>query len=145
MKKIELSGKFKGIFTLVDDEDFEHLSQYRWALHTGYACHRFKGKRIFMHRIVNYTPSNLFTDHINRNKLDNRKKNLRMADKSLNGINRGVQKNNQTGHKNVCYHKASKLWTVEVHFNGKRIVKYFKDIKEAINQSEEIRREVYVI
>jgi len=84
MQKIELT---KGQFTLVDDEDFNYLNQWKWHISTkGYALRCIwigsghknrKGINIYMHGEVNKTPKGYQTDHINRNKLDNRKSNLR--------------------------------------------------------------------
>jgi len=71
MKRIKLTQEK---VALVDDADFEFLNQWKWFYHqTGYAksCHRY------MHRLINKTPKGFHTDHINRNKLDNRKSNLR--------------------------------------------------------------------
>ena len=139
-KKIKV---FTEEMAIVDNDMYDELSKYRWHLHTGYPARKVKDKTIFMHRLVNQTPEGKFTDHINRNILDNRKDNLRTADKRLNGLNRGVQPNNKSGYKNVCLHKASGLWTVEVKNGAKRVVKYFKTMKEAIIKSKSIRKEVY--
>lgn len=96
MKKIALTNR-DDAFALVDDDTFEYLSQWKWrANKLGYPCrftdYKQGGKRIykciFMHRVVNNTPDGLFTDHINRNKLDNRKENLRNATNSQNQSNR---------------------------------------------------------
>jgi hypothetical protein len=139
-KQIEVSPDK---FAIVDDDFYPILAQLKWHLHSGYPATKLRGKTIFMHRIVNRTPEGLFTDHVNQDKLDNRRINLRSADKKLNGINRGAQENNDSGYKNVAFHKASNLWTVEVRFNGKRVVRYFKNKEEAIEHSEKIRKEVY--
>jgi HNH endonuclease len=78
----------KEIFTskneviLVDDEDYINLSKKAWQVNlNGYAMsHTWKnnkGTAIYMHRMVCPTPKGFYTDHINGNKLDNRKENLR--------------------------------------------------------------------
>jgi len=143
MKKIKLT---KGKFALVDDSDFEFLSQWNWHfdLSTGYAARTLypKGKA-YMHRLVNKTLDNLGTDHINQNKLDNRRENLRTADKRINGINRGVQKNNKSGYKNIHFEKRRNQWVVDVRCFKKRAVKQFKSLEEAIIMSEKIRKEIY--
>jgi len=84
MKKIKLS---QGKVTLVDDEDFDLLSKYRWHYHTGCRCEYARrstwkdGKvgTIYMHQMIINTPPGLETDHINGNKLDNRRENLRIC------------------------------------------------------------------
>lgn len=80
MKKIELS---QGKFALVDDEDFEWLSQYKWYFHKGYArrSYRFaktgKQRGVFMHRDILKLSKKYHTDHIDGNGLNNQRSNLR--------------------------------------------------------------------
>lgn len=71
-----------GELAIVDKRDVKKLSELRWHKNSsGYAIHTYQknGKygSFLMHRIINNTPDGYFTDHINRNKLDNRKINLR--------------------------------------------------------------------
>lgn len=72
---------------LCDDEDYGILSKYTWYDCNGYAYAKEKGKMFSMHRFLMKTPVGMDTDHINHNKLDNRKKNLRVCTKSQNCIN----------------------------------------------------------
>ena len=143
MKKIKLTHN---TFALVDNKNFEYLNQFKWHFDksTGYACRTLypKGK-VYMHRFINNTPKDMATDHINRDKLDNRQKNLRNADKRLNGINRGVERSNKSGYKNIYYRKSRQSWIVSVEYAGKRVTKQFKDLNEAIERSYGIRKEVY--
>jgi hypothetical protein len=83
MKAIELSqsGKNKGRYVaLVDDEDYEYLSQYRWHIRISYgkiyAVSYLGDKKnlpIPMHRVIMKTPEDMECDHIFHNGLDNRK------------------------------------------------------------------------
>lgn len=89
-KRIPLS---QNKYALVDDDDFPFLSQWKWSyLSKGYAARMEKlgGKQrlIYMHRVVNATPTGLQTDHINCDKLDNRKANLRSCSNSENHRNK---------------------------------------------------------
>lgn len=95
---------------LVDDEDVPRLIKYRWCLNnTGYARTSISSsEQILMHRFIMKLPKNKpWVDHINRNKLDNRKENLRTATSSLNNHNRGLQRNNRSGHTGVYLHKKT--------------------------------------
>lgn len=83
MKLINLSKNRQAI---VDDEDFEYLNKFKW-LFAEYAVTYKEGKIIRMHRLVNNTPDGFVTDHINRNKLDNRKENLRSVTTKQNNQN----------------------------------------------------------
>lgn len=90
MKQIELT---KGLFTIVDDDDFEHLSQFKWCAQRGrkndhYAARRTKGKYIYMHKIIMHCPVGLKVDHKNHNTLDNQKSNLRICTNAQNIANK---------------------------------------------------------
>ncbi len=89
MKQIPLT---KGYLAIVDDDDFDFLNQWKWsATENGtktYACRHFvknnKKSKLYMHRILCDAK---LVDHANGDSLDNRKSNLRPADKSKNGAN----------------------------------------------------------
>lgn len=100
MKEIITS---KGQKILVDDEDYLFLNQRKWRLDKdGYAVRatRVNKKDIYlrMHRVIMNCPKGLEVDHINSNKQDNRKLNLRICTHSQNGknynpkIRRGINK-----------------------------------------------------
>lgn len=76
-------------FTLVDDEDFEYLNQFKWQFTGGYATryNRKEKKGILMHREIMDTPKELVVDHIDRDKLNNQKINLRNCTNSDNAKN----------------------------------------------------------
>lgn len=96
----------RGRVAIVDDEDFEEISKYKWYCDaTGYAVREqslgnSKSKMVRMHRIVNKTPDGLETDHINGNKLDNRKENLRNCNHAENSRNT-KKKNGSSVYKGV--------------------------------------------
>ena len=93
MKKIKLT---QGKVALVDDEDFDFLSRYKWHAHKGrstfYAQRSVKNGSscitIFMHRVIMETPDNLNTDHKDRDGLNNQKHNLRNCTHGQNQMNR---------------------------------------------------------
>ena len=106
MKKIILT---KGQEALVDDEDFEYLSQWKWTAQWNPHTKSFYAarnrtisfgvrKKTYMARIIMNTPENMICDHISHNTLDNRKENLRNVTRSQNGMNRGKATiNSKTG------------------------------------------------
>lgn len=79
----------KGKEILVDESDFEYLNQFTWGICSGYARTTIRGKHHLMHRLLlNLETHKEITDHVNHNKLDNRRINLRACNHSENGKNR---------------------------------------------------------
>jgi hypothetical protein len=119
----------KGGFSLVDDEDYAELSQYTWCIDAyGYAVantQMIKGEftSLRLHRVVMNAPTGLEVDHINGNRLDNRKQNLRLCTKAENGRNRPANRNNTSGYKGVTFKKGNtkKPWCAQIKVNKKRI------------------------
>ena len=126
---------------IVDDEDYEELSKYKWHLSNGYAVRHVSTKpdiREYMHRKINDTPKGLVTDHINGNKLDNRKSNLRTATVSQNAMNSGKLSNTTNPYRGVSLHKKTGLWRARIQIDGKAwTVGYYKTPEEA--------RDVYAV
>lgn len=120
---------------IVDSDDYEYLSQWKWYYRhdgngKGYAA-RSRDK-VRMHRIINKTPSGMLTDHINRNKLDNRKCNLRTCTSVQNKMNTGLRKDNTSGYKGVVFEKRRNRWVAQIGINGKnKQLGRYKTAKEA--------------
>lgn len=71
-----------------------------------------------MHRMLLDIPDGKQTDHINRNKLDNRKVNLRICTNSENGRNKGTRKGSLSGYKGVSKHRDK--WQARIRLNGEQ-------------------------
>lgn len=131
----------RGQFAIVDDEDYEQLSQYNWFAQTGYSTMYaarkkwINGKKhiIWMHRVIMNTPEGMDTDHINHNGLDNRKCNLRIATKAQNRQYRRANSNSQySRYKGVSWDKTHQRWIVQLGKDGKKFqLGYFKSEIEA--------------
>lgn len=123
----------KGASAIIDPEYYDALSKHKWYLHSkGYACRdtggRHNRKTIFMHDEIMGMAGN---DHINHNKLDNRRKNLRRATRAQNQHNLSKFKNNTSGYIGVSKTSWGK-WHAYVWNNYKRVnVGYFYTAKEA--------------
>ncbi len=125
MKQIKLVNH--NIFCLVDDEDYAMLNCFDWYLIERvdgcYAYTKINRQTVYMHQLV--LPSNdanLTPDHINRNGLDQRKENLRLATPSQQCANRKKQSNGLSSkYKGVCWDKENKKWIVHIKVNGKQI------------------------
>lgn len=83
-----------------------------------------------MHREIIDEKENEHVDHINGNKKDNRKSNLRIATSSQNSRNIGLRKNNTTGYKGVIYEKKRDKWRAEIKKDYKSIFLGYFDTKE---------------
>lgn len=100
MKAIRLHNSQK---TLVDDEDFERLNAYTWGINGGYACGG-PGHNTMLHHMLLQRKVGFEVDHINKDKLDNQKHNLRLVTHAQNCSNHKLYKNNPTG-----FHGVSRL------------------------------------
>ena len=130
MEKIDLGNKK---YAIVDIDDLPYLNQWKWGFDGKYARRRENGKKIYMHRLINNTPLGLQTDHINRDKLDNRRSNLRTVSSKENIINTKVRSTNKSGHKGVWFWKSRNKWEASITNNYKKIyLGIFKKIKDAI-------------
>lgn len=113
MKKLRLTKKLLDV--LVDDDFYETLHKKGWWINShGYAVRqkRIQGKRknTYLHHLVLPPKQGFDIDHINRNKLDNRRENLRYATRAENIYNMPEKKNNTSGHKGVSWDKQHKKW-----------------------------------
>lgn len=148
MKQIELT---KGKFALVDDEDFEKVSQYKWCFNQGYVIrgkwNKGKTDAIAMHRFIMNAQKGELVDHINHNGLDNRRQNLRIATRQQNAINSFKPINNTSGYKGVNYMKGEgrvKRWRAVIKFNQKYIhIGYFMDAIEASRAYDKKAKELF--
>jgi hypothetical protein len=128
MKSIPLT---QGKFALVDDEDYEYLSQWKWF---AVRWDKKDGQKIFyaarakntigilyMHKVILTVRDGFFVDHKNRNGLDNRRENLRECTVSQNAANKEVSKNNKTGYKGVSLIRKTGKYVAQIRHNGKKI------------------------
>lgn len=135
MREISLT---QGKVALVDDEDYEWLSAYKWCYTSpiGYAVTKVrtpeKQVSMLMHRLIMNAPTNLVTDHINHNKLDNRRENLRLCTRQENNRNMPMRSNNTSGYKGVYWHKARSKWQANIRHLGEEVyLGVFEDKHEA--------------
>lgn len=88
MAVIELVSKDKiKPFTIVDDEDYEWLSEYRWRWQAGYAVATIDKRDVKMHRLIMQPTPEQVVDHKNGQRHDNRRANLRLATFTENARN----------------------------------------------------------
>lgn len=114
---------------MCNKSDWEKLKQYYWSEETtGYARSRVG----FFHKMICDAPKGLVVDHINRNKLDNRRSNLRVTTHQFNILN-----NSAVG---VTWHKAANKWMAQITVNGKHIsLGLFEEKEDAIRARRKYR------
>ena len=120
---------------IIDIEDVVTIQEYKWGLNSnGYVetyindkCYRIQ------HIIMGVKASQKRqTDHKDRNKLNNRKSNLRICTSAENAMNRGPAKKNTSGFKGVSWNNREKVWRSAIVINGKqKSLGSFKDKVEA--------------
>lgn len=148
MKKIPLT---QGQFALVDDSDYEFLSQWKWyanKLHGNfYAMRGIKkgGKQfiILMHRqILGLEKEDKRQgDHKDHNTLDNRRSNLRICTNQQNLMNMKSHQNTTSRFKGVSWVKSRKKWVAQITINGTvKFLGRFTEEKEAAEAYDEVAK-----
>jgi hypothetical protein len=104
---------------MIDTEDYEKLAKYNWMCHGRYARRVEKGQTIHMHRLLMNCPNGFEVDHINRNRLDNRKSNLRIVTRQQNMCNKASYAESSSKYKGVSWHSKDRLWHAQIRVNHK--------------------------
>lgn len=130
----------RGLVAIVDDEDYEWLSQWKWCADTpsrarSYARRRERARApaIYMHRIIVGAERGQFVDHINGNPLDNRRANLRLCSRAENNRNQTrLTPGKSSAYKGVCWDKREGRWKSCITLGEKhRHIGYFATEVEA--------------
>jgi len=133
----------KGYEVLYDPEDEELVHRHRWFYNKGYAETKVNGKTVSMHRMVmGLYPKGVkgaVVDHLNGNKLDNRKGNLRITTVQGNSFNRRPHRNNPLGVRGVQPTKNGK-YLAYIRVDGKTYnLGTYSSLEEASAVYEEMR------
>ncbi len=136
-----------GKIAIIDEADYELVRQYKWHCYDRYVICSPHGKErttISMHRLIMKPPAGFVVDHINQNKLDNRRSNLRICTQSQNKANCFKSANNKSGIKGVSWNKSTRKWQTSIRNNRKHIfIGQFKDIHEASQAYAKKAREIF--
>lgn len=149
MKQIKLT---QGRFSLIDDEDFEKVSKYKWNVSFNKRNNSFrpsttiilnnKKYTLLLSRFIMNCPKGMVVDHINHNTLDNRRCNLRICTFKENIYNLKLRKSSKYGYKGISFKKNR--WIVQLKKDKKYIYGgSFKDKIEAAKTYDEKAKELF--
>lgn len=145
MKKLPVYGELEA---LVDNEDFNTAKNFKWYINKGgyvvaNISHRSRpyGGTIYLHRLIlKINDSRIFTDHINHNKLDNRKSNLRTCSPAENCRNRTPSKYTVSG---IGRYKKTK-YRARIMINKKDVhIGIYKSLDMAIDARKKAERKYF--
>ncbi len=143
----------QGNFAIVDEEDFDHLIQYKWQIAKRksllYAERHVRingiSTPVSMHRFIMNCPKDKCVDHINHNGLDNRRLNLRIVSWQQNSWNKRKQRGKYSSqYKGVSYDNRLGKWTAKIWFKEKSIyINFFDDEQSAAKAYDEKAKELF--
>lgn len=131
--------KISGRDVLIDDEDYPVVSRFSWYVKEGgrptecdYVCcevwHNNKKIKLSLHRLIMGMGMQQ-VDHANRNRMDNRKANLRYCSPAQQTYN--SKRRNKYGYKGVHDQNSKKLYA-RITVNKKYVIEGpFKTVEEA--------------
>jgi hypothetical protein len=129
----------QGQTTLVDAADVDWLSEFSWQARWDRHSLRFRVSRtaapdadhpkrwtIWMHRAIwerahGPIPEGYTVDHADRDTLNNRRSNLRLATSSQQMQNRGTFRSNTSGYRGVSWHRRVGKWQARIRIDGRLI------------------------
>lgn len=148
---VKRNNKFYGIIK-IDYADRDMFKEFKWHISAaGYVIRAQLSKinklrpPLFLHREILKAPKGKVVDHINHNKLDNRRSNLRICSQAENTQNTKVYKNNKSGYTGVFYNKhiRGKKWQAMITLNNKQYIKYCATREEAIKERKKLAKKYF--
>lgn len=140
---------------LISKEDKERLEKYKWhkgggwnnsfCYFSAYIGGGWDNQKIeWLHRfILDVKGSNIIVDHINRNTLDNRRENLRIADSRINAINSKIRNNNTSEIVGVSWRKDRNCWCSRIKVDKKYLYLGSFSLKEEAIEARKVAELLY--
>lgn len=134
----------------IDFEKIDSFDRYISVNSGGYPYFTYYEDEIFLNRLIVGLPPTFteedgrIAEHIDGNRKNNRRNNLRICQKSLNPINVGLYSNNTTGHKGITWNK--RLCKYQVNIQKDKVNHYlgvYSNIDDAIMVRNEAERELF--
>lgn len=103
----------------VSDCDVQFVSNYVWHSHSdGYVTRTNGNETEYLHRLITMARRSEFVDHIDGNRTNNRRDNLRLVTWKQNCYNTRTNKNNTSGYKGVSYYHDR--WRAYITVDGRQ-------------------------
>ncbi|OHB79921.1 MAG: hypothetical protein A2Z25_07735 [Planctomycetes bacterium RBG_16_55_9] len=115
VRLIPLAG---GGYAWVDAADYEWLSRYLWRARNGYPTRSEKRRQITMHREIMQPPAGRLVDHIDGNRANARRSNLRVCNVAENQRNKRKKSNCLSRFKGVTYCRKTGKWKAGCRLKG---------------------------
>lgn len=134
-----------GLVGLIDASDVPQVSSHRWhTVHVGGGRYYIRGDKRYLHRFLTDAPRGMDVDHINGDRLDNRRTNLRIVSHRHNMENRkGANSNSTTGVRGVYVHRVTgrkgerrTYYNVRVMVDGKSKTQNFPCTPEGLERAK---------
>lgn len=129
-REVPLTGIHTGEYFLVSKNDYDRCMQHTWYIVSGYPCTKINGKHVTIQQFITGQD---YADHINHDKLDNRRANFFMGGASEN--NRNIDKKKPTStsiYPGVNWHKQAQKWLARIRIGEEqRSLGLFKNELEA--------------
>lgn len=126
---------------IINVEVIDVVLQYKWHLHGGYV---FSNQVGLLHRFLMNPSDDMVVDHINHNKLDNRRENLRVCTAHQNSMNQSKRCNNTSGVTGIVWDKLRNKWKAQICINSKtKHLGYYTTKEEAIEARRQAEIEYF--
>lgn len=122
---VDLTGKRFGRWTVIGraESRMSALSKYYWQIgKDGYPVSCINKKFKKFHVLILDCPKGFERDHINGNRTDNRRENLRVIPASANRFNKGMNSRNKSGHTGVFWYERYKNIKFQLKREGKPFI-----------------------
>ena len=130
-----------------DLEDYDKIKDYCWTINNnGYAIAHISDttKKVLLHRLIMNPPDKMYIDHINHNRIDNRKQNLRIVTIRQNNLNKKKSVYNTSGVTGVYYKKNNNKWIANISIDGKnKHLGCYETIEDAIKARKEAEEKYF--
>lgn len=131
--------------TKIDKDDIAKIREYKWCIvSSGDIVADKNGERYALHRFLMNAPSNAQVDHIDRDRSNNRKQNLRVCSHRENSRNQDIRKDNTSGFPGVIWSKRDERWVARINYNGRLIhIGNFVNFEGAVSARIEAERRYF--